>query len=87
MGDVTDAPLPSVSVDANTLARWLGLPPKAVYDLWKASVLKRSDGRLFDIEDNVRRYCEHLRGQRKSFLFQRWEAVPLKVPLSQTAQT
>jgi hypothetical protein len=54
-----EAPLPTVS--ANTLARCLGVTPKVVYDLAKAGILERGDGRLFSLEDNVRRYCDHLR--------------------------
>ena len=52
--------LPDVS--GATLARLLGLSPKEVYDLTKASVLVRGSGRTFALEDSVRRYCEHLRG-------------------------
>jgi hypothetical protein len=51
--------LPEVS--ANTLARYLGVTPKVVYDLAKAGVIERGVGRLFPLEDSVRRYCEHLR--------------------------
>ena len=51
------------AVDANTLARILGVPPKAVYDLAKAGVIVRGAGRLFPLEDAVRKYCEHVRGQ------------------------
>jgi len=56
-----EAPLPAV--DANTLARILGLPPKTIYDLCKAGVIVRGAGRLFPLEDAVRQYCEHVRGQ------------------------
>jgi hypothetical protein len=49
------------SVDAATLARWLGVPPKTIYDLTKAGVLERGVGRTFEIEISVRKYCEHLR--------------------------
>jgi hypothetical protein len=56
-----DAVLPAI--DANTLARLLGVPPKVVYDLAKAGVIERGAGRLFALEDSARRYCEHLRRQ------------------------
>lgn len=56
-----EAPLPAVS--ANTLARCLGVSPKVVYDLAKAGVVERSSGRLYPLEDSVRRYCDHLRAQ------------------------
>lgn len=48
-------------VDANMLARLLGVSGKVVYDLAKAGVLERGPGRLFDLEDSVRKYCDHLR--------------------------
>ena len=53
--------LPAVS--AHTLARWLGVSPKVVYDLAKDGIIERGAGRLFVLEDSVRRYCEHLRKQ------------------------
>ena len=56
-----EAPLPAVS--ANTLARCLGVTPKIIYDLTKEGVIERGSGRLFQLEDSVRRYCEHLRRQ------------------------
>ena len=56
-----DAALPAV--DANTLARILGVPPKAVYDLCKAGVIERQPGKMFALEDAVRKYCDHLRRQ------------------------
>jgi hypothetical protein len=56
-----DAPLPAVS--ANTLARFLGVTPKVVYDLAKVGVIERGPARLFPLEDSVRRYCEYLRRQ------------------------
>ena len=49
-----EAPLPPVS--ANTLARCLGVSPKVIYDLAKAGVIERGAGRLFPLEDSVRRY-------------------------------
>jgi hypothetical protein len=55
----SEAALPAVT--ANTLARWLGVTPKVVYDLAKDGVIARGTGRLFPLEDSVRRYCEHLR--------------------------
>jgi hypothetical protein len=62
MGDaVTEQELPAV--DAATLARLLGVPPKEIYDLAKAGVIERGAGRTFALEDSVRKYCEHLRGQ------------------------
>jgi hypothetical protein len=51
------------AVDAAVLARWLGITPKEIYDLAKAGVIERGAGRLFALEESVRRYCEHLRGQ------------------------
>jgi hypothetical protein len=51
------------AVDANALARILGVSPKTIYDLCKAGVLERGAGRMFALEENVARYCEHLRGQ------------------------
>ena len=51
------------AVDANALARLLGVSPKEVYDLAKAGVIERGAGRLFPLEDAVPKYCEHLRGQ------------------------
>ena len=56
-----EAPLPAV--DANTLARILGVTPKEIYDLAKAGVIERGAGRMFALEGSVRRYCEHVRGQ------------------------
>jgi len=58
---VSEPSLPAV--DSNILARILGLPPKIVYDLTKAGVIERGAGRTFAVEGNVRKYCEHLRGQ------------------------
>ena len=54
-----NAPLPSI--DANALAQMLGVTPKEVYDLTKAGVIKRGLGRLYSVEDSVRRYCDWLR--------------------------
>jgi hypothetical protein len=51
------------SVEAATLARILGVSPKEIYDLAKAGVMERGAGKLFELESNVRRYCEHLRGR------------------------
>jgi hypothetical protein len=59
-----EAPLPAV--DAATLARLLGVTPKEIYDLAKAGVIERGAGRLFELEGNVRRYCECLRSQMAS---------------------
>jgi len=56
-----EPPFPPVS--ANTLARCLGVTPKVIYDLTKEGVIERGPGRLFQLEDSVRRYCEHLRRQ------------------------
>jgi hypothetical protein len=56
---VSEPSLPAV--DSNTLARLLGVSGKVVYDLTKAGILVRGAGRLFEVEGNVRRYCEHLR--------------------------
>jgi hypothetical protein len=51
------------AISANTLARCLGVAPKIIYDLTKEGVIERGSGRLFQLEDSVRRYCEHLRRQ------------------------
>ena len=45
------------SVDANALAQLIGVTPKEVYDLIKAGVVQRGTGRLYWVEDSVRRYC------------------------------
>jgi hypothetical protein len=37
--------------------------PKVIYDLAKAGVVERSPGRLYPLEDSVRRYCDHLRAK------------------------
>ena len=34
-----------------------------IYDRIKAGVIERGRGRLYAIEDSVRRYCEWLRGK------------------------
>ncbi len=47
-------------VDGPTLARWLGISGKAVYDLGRAGVLVRAGG-MYRLEESVRGYCEHLR--------------------------
>jgi hypothetical protein len=56
-----EPPLPQIS--AHTLARCFGVTPKVIYDLTKEGVIERGSGRLFQLEDSVRRYCEHLRRQ------------------------
>ena len=61
MGDAVIEQLPDV--DGATLARILGVGTKTVYDLWKDGVIERGAGRMFDLEDSVRRYWEHVRGQ------------------------
>ena len=65
-GNRRDVPFPAIS--AATLASLLGVTPKTVYELTKAGVLQREAGRLFPLEDSVRRYCDYLRrmaqGQR-----------------------
>lgn len=61
MGDAMTEQLPVV--DANTLARLLGVPPKEIYDLHKAGVIERGAGKMFALEDSVPRYCDHLRRQ------------------------
>jgi hypothetical protein len=55
---------PLAAVSANTLARYLGVTPKEVYDLAKAGIIERGSGRLYPLEDSVRRYCDHIRRQR-----------------------
>jgi hypothetical protein len=37
--------------------------PKEVYDLTKAGVVERQAGRLYPVEDSVRRYCDWVRGK------------------------
>src|SRR5262245_17788608 len=69
-----EAPLPAVS--ANTLARCLGVTPKIIYDLTKEGVIERGSGRLFQLEDSVRRYCEHLRRQKGTTLESKPESGP-----------
>ena len=51
------------TVTAPVLARWLGVSGKAIYELAKAGVVVRANGRSYRLEDNVRRYCDHLRAQ------------------------
>jgi hypothetical protein len=51
------------AVSAQTLARWLGVSPKVVYDLTKVGVIEHGPGRLYSLEDSVRRYCDHIRQQ------------------------
>jgi hypothetical protein len=48
---------------ADSVAFWLGVTPKVVYDLAKAGVIERGPARLFPLEESVRRYCAHLRWQ------------------------
>jgi hypothetical protein len=52
-----------LAVSANTLARYLGVTPKVVYDLAKAGAIERGPGRLFPLQDSVRRYCDYLRAR------------------------
>jgi len=59
------AETPLQAVSANTLARCLGVSPKVVYDLTKAGVIEHGPGRLYPLEDSVRRYCNHIREQTK----------------------
>ena len=66
------------AVDANALARLLGVSPKEVYDLAKAGVIERGAGRLFALEDSVRRYCEWLRGQVDGMASQQRVAQAMK---------
>ena len=54
------------AVTSDVLARILGVPPKTIYDLAKVGVIVRGAGRMFELEDSVRRYCEHVRGQMVS---------------------
>jgi hypothetical protein len=61
MGDAMSEQLPDV--DSATLARLLGVPPKTIYDLHRAGVIERQPGKMFALEDAVRKYCEWLRGQ------------------------
>jgi hypothetical protein len=64
MGDAVNGQLPAV--DAATLARLLGVPPKEIYDLAKAGVIERQPGKMFALEAAVKKYCEYLRGQMAS---------------------
>jgi hypothetical protein len=48
-------------VSGPELARWLGVSGKVVYQLGKAGIIVRATGGLFQLEESVRRYCEHLR--------------------------
>jgi hypothetical protein len=57
----SETPFPAVS--GNSLARCFGVTPKVVYDLAKARVTERGAGRLFPLEDSVRRYSHYLRRQ------------------------
>jgi hypothetical protein len=52
---------PLLAVSAQTLARWLGVSPKVVYDLTKVGVIEHAAGRLYPLEDSVRRYCDYIR--------------------------
>jgi hypothetical protein len=56
--------LPTPKVSANILARYLGITPKEIYDLAKTGILERGSSRLFSREENIRRYCEYLRGEK-----------------------
>ena len=42
---------PLLAVSAQTLARWLGVSPKVVYDLSKAGVIEHAAGRLYLLEE------------------------------------
>jgi hypothetical protein len=48
-------------VSSNVLARWFGVSPKVIYDLEKAGIIEHGPGRLFPLEESVRRYCDYLR--------------------------
>jgi hypothetical protein len=39
--------------------------PKVVYDLTKSGVIEHRAGRMYALEDSVRRYCDHIRRQGK----------------------
>jgi hypothetical protein len=89
MGDaVNGQELPAV--DANTLARLVGASPKEIYDLAKAGVIERGAGRMFPLENSVRRYCEHARGHPRFDLGRSWGVcrgqVCQKVPARKTTQ-
>jgi hypothetical protein len=60
---MTDGEMP-LQASAQTLARWLGVSPKVVYDLTKTGVLEHGAGRMYALEDSVRRYCDHIRRER-----------------------
>jgi hypothetical protein len=50
-----------LNTSSRTLARWLGVSGKAVYDLGRVGVLVRVAGGMYRLEESVRGYCEHLR--------------------------
>ncbi len=54
---------PADAVDAPTLARWLGVSGKTVYELAKSGIVVQVGKGRFDLEASVRGYCEHLRRQ------------------------
>ena len=51
----------SPTVTAPTLARWLGIAGKYVYELAKAGVLVRAGRGMYRTRGSVRGYCEHIR--------------------------
>jgi phytoene/squalene synthetase len=59
---------PVATATAPVLARWLGISGKAVYELGKAGVLVHVSRDHFLLEESLRRYCEHIRGDRSAAL-------------------
>ena len=74
-----EAPLPAVS--ANTLARCLGVTPKIIYDLTKEGVIERSSGRLFQLEDSVRRYSGRPIAVRATLTWWFMSEPPIRIPM------
>ena len=48
-------------VTAPVLARWLGVSGKTVYELAKAGIVVRAARGLYQLEESVTRYCDHVR--------------------------
>ena len=52
---------PKDLVTAPVLARWLGVSGKTVYELAKAGIVVRAARGLYQLEESVTRYCDHVR--------------------------
>jgi terminase small subunit / prophage DNA-packing protein len=48
-------------VSGPVLARWLGVTAKTVRELAKASIVVRAGRGVYQLEESVCRYCEHIR--------------------------